>query len=93
MHGITPPLGWWRPSGSEDAPAAQRTFSLDAEYLQHPQNPPTEHYQGNWDVISGTQNDPTATVYELTPNGEGQTYYFEKVDPQHLELIDIPPVY
>ncbi|OHV11151.1 copper resistance protein NlpE N-terminal domain-containing protein [Kushneria phosphatilytica] len=74
--------------GSEDAPAAQRTFSLDAEYLQHPQNPPTEHYQGNWDVISGTQNDPTATVYELTPNGEGQTYYFEKVDPQHLELID-----
>ncbi|MCM5705197.1 copper resistance protein NlpE N-terminal domain-containing protein [Larsenimonas salina] len=74
--------------GTEQAQAAERTFSLDAEYLNHPQNPPKEHYEGNWDMISGTQSNPDATVYELTPNGEGQVYYFLKVDPNTLELID-----
>lgn len=75
--------------GDEQATDPQdRTFELDAEYQNHPQNPPTEQYTGNWDVISGMQNDPSATVYELTPSGEGQVYYFERVDASTLELID-----
>ncbi|WP_106475788.1 copper resistance protein NlpE N-terminal domain-containing protein [Phytohalomonas tamaricis] len=75
--------------GSEDASSSEaRSFTLDAAYRDHPQNPPAEHYQGNWDVLSGTQSDPQATVYELTPNGEGQVYYFQKIDPSTLELID-----
>lgn len=66
----------------------QRTFELDAQYQNHPQNPPTETYTGNWDVISGMQDDPSATVYELTPSGEGQVYYFERVNDSTLELVD-----
>lgn len=75
--------------GSEEAAGSQgRTFELDADYQNHPQNPPTETYTGNWDVISGMQNDPSATVYELTPSGDGQVYYFERVDASTLELVD-----
>lgn len=75
--------------GSEEAASAQaRTFELDADYQNHPQNPPTETYTGNWDVISGMQNDPSATVYELTPSSDGQVYYFERVDTSTLELVD-----
>jgi hypothetical protein len=39
-------------------------------------------------VLTGTADNPEATVYELVPNGEGQTYYFMRVNPQTLELID-----
>ena len=74
--------------GDEQASDAERTFSLDASYREHPQNPPTETYQGQWDVISGTASNPEATVYELTPEGEGQVYYFLKLDQSTLELID-----
>lgn len=74
--------------GDEQASDAERTFKLDASYREHPQNPPTEHYEGQWDVLSGTASDPEATVYELTPDGEGQVYYFLKLNPDTLELID-----
>ncbi|MCK2046718.1 copper resistance protein NlpE N-terminal domain-containing protein [Chromohalobacter moromii] len=74
--------------GDEDATADERTFELQAEYRNHPENPPAEEYNGQWDVIDGTAKDPEATVYELTPNGEGQIYYFQKLDANTLELID-----
>ncbi|WP_110678883.1 copper resistance protein NlpE N-terminal domain-containing protein [Salinicola sp. RZ23] len=75
-------------SGTESSPAPERTFTLEADYINHPQNPGPEQYQGQWDVMTGTATDPKATVYELTPNGEGQIYYFQKIDPNTLELID-----
>ncbi|MGQ7248864.1 copper resistance protein NlpE N-terminal domain-containing protein [Halomonas sp. V046] len=74
--------------GDEQSGAAQRSFDLTAAYRNHPQNPPEESYAGNWDVLTGTADNPEATVYELVPNGEGQTYYFLRVNPQTLELID-----
>ncbi|MDV6320223.1 copper resistance protein NlpE N-terminal domain-containing protein [Chromohalobacter sp. HP20-39] len=74
--------------GDEGAPADERTFELQAEYQNHPENPPAEEYEGQWEVIDGTAKDPKATVYELTPNGEGQIYYFLKLDANTLELID-----
>ncbi|MBB3142353.1 copper resistance protein NlpE N-terminal domain-containing protein [Halomonas organivorans] len=74
--------------GDAQSTAAERTFDLQASYRGHPQNPPDENYAGNWQVLNGTADDPQATVYELTPNGEGQTYYFLRLDPQTLELID-----
>ena len=74
--------------GTEASAPTERTFDLTASYRNHPQNPADETYTGNWEVLSGTADDPSATVYELTPNGEGQTYYFMRVDPQTLELID-----
>ncbi|TVU72936.1 MULTISPECIES: copper resistance protein NlpE N-terminal domain-containing protein [Cobetia] len=77
-----------RLKGAEAAPEDQRTFSLDATYRDHPQQPAPEHYEGQWDVLSGTVTDPDATVYELTPSGEGQTYYFLRLDAQTLELVD-----
>ncbi|TLF47512.1 copper resistance protein NlpE [Halomonas urmiana] len=75
-------------NGEEQGAAAERTFDLGASYRAHPQNPPDENYAGNWEVLQGTEQDPSATVYELVPDGEGQTYYFLRVDPQTLELID-----
>lgn len=77
-----------RMTGEEQDPLQERTFELDASYRQHPQNPPDENYAGNWEVLGGTATDPDATVYELTPDGEGQTYYFLHIDDQTLELID-----
>ncbi|WP_027962027.1 copper resistance protein NlpE N-terminal domain-containing protein [Halomonas halodenitrificans] len=74
--------------GDEQAAAADRTFELSASYRNHPQTPPDETYAGNWEVLAGTANQPEATVYELTPDGEGQIYYFLRLDPQTLELID-----
>ncbi|GKW48335.1 copper resistance protein NlpE N-terminal domain-containing protein [Halomonas sp. NCCP-2165] len=70
------------------AQAMERTFTLQASYREHPQSPPDENYAGNWEILSGTASDPEATVYELTPEGEGQVYYFLKLDEQTLELID-----
>ncbi len=75
-------------SGEETDAAEARTFTLNATYRNHPQNPPDENYTGNWEVLDGTPSDPDATVYELTPNGDGQVYYFLRIDPQTLELID-----
>lgn len=77
-----------RLKGAEEAAQGERTFSLDATYRDHPQQPDPEHYEGQWDVLSGTVTDPNATVYELTPDGEGQTYYFLRLDAQTLELVD-----
>lgn len=77
-----------RLQGDEQAPVEERTFDLRASYQEHPQEPPDEEYTGNWEVLSGTAVDPDATVYELTPDGEGQIYYFLRVDDQTLELID-----
>lgn len=74
--------------GDEQAALEERTFDLRASYQEHPQEPPDEEYAGNWEVLSGTAVDPDATVYELTPDGEGQIYYFLRVDDQTLELID-----
>lgn len=74
--------------GTESGAAAERTFSLNASYREHPQNPPDETYTGQWSVLTGTPVDPEATVYELTPQGEGQIYYFLKLDADTLELID-----
>lgn len=74
--------------GDAQSSAAERTFDLQASYRGHPQNPPDESYAGNWEVLNGTANDPEATVYELTPEGDGQVYYFLRLDPQTLELID-----
>lgn len=74
--------------GDEQASDAERTFELEASYREHPQNPPVERYQGQWNVLSGTAADPAATVYELTPQGEGQVYYFLKLNANTLELID-----
>ena len=77
-----------RMTGEEQGAQEQRTFDLQATYREHPQNPPDENYAGNWEVISGTANDPDAIVYELTPDGEGQIYYFLRIDERTLELID-----
>jgi hypothetical protein len=77
-----------RMSGEEQGAREQRTFELQATYREHPQNPPDENYSGNWEVISGTATEPDATVYELTPDGEGQIYYFLRIDERTLELID-----
>ena len=74
--------------GDEQAPASERTFDLRAEYRNHPENPPAEEYEGQWEVLDGAAEDPNATVYELTPDGEGQIYYFQKLDANTLELID-----
>ncbi|WP_043528480.1 copper resistance protein NlpE N-terminal domain-containing protein [Litchfieldella xinjiangensis] len=74
--------------GTEEGAAEERTFTLDASYREHPQDPPDENYAGQWEVLSGTAADPEATVYELTPDGEGQIYYFLRVDESTLELID-----
>ncbi|TFH84972.1 copper resistance protein [Billgrantia azerbaijanica] len=74
--------------GDEQSAPDERTFTLQASYREHPQDPPDENYEGNWEVISGTAVDPDATVYELTPDGEGQVYYFLRVDESTLELID-----
>ena len=74
--------------GAEQSQPEERTFTLQASYRAHPQNPPDENYAGNWEVLSGTATDPDATVYELTPDGEGQIYYFLRLDGQTLELID-----
>ncbi|MEG3116853.1 copper resistance protein NlpE N-terminal domain-containing protein [Salinicola sp. 4072] len=75
-------------SGTESSPAAERTFTLEADYRNHPQNPGPEQYRGNWEVISGTPYNAQAKVYELTPDGEGQVYYFDKLNSTTLELID-----
>ncbi|MCE8022326.1 copper resistance protein [Halomonas sp. MCCC 1A11036] len=74
--------------GDAQGAPEERTFDLRASYREHPQEPPDEEYAGNWEVLSGTAVDPDATVYELTPDGEGQIYYFLRVDEQTLELID-----
>ncbi|KGE78489.1 MULTISPECIES: copper resistance protein NlpE N-terminal domain-containing protein [Halomonas] len=74
--------------GDAQSPAADRTFDLQASYRGHPQNPPDENYEGRWQLLDGTADNPDATVYELTPQGEGQTYFFLRLDPQTLELID-----
>ena len=39
-------------------------------------------------MLTGTPSDPDATVYELTPDGDGQIYYFMRIDESTLELID-----
>ncbi|WP_251977489.1 copper resistance protein NlpE N-terminal domain-containing protein [Salinicola avicenniae] len=75
-------------AGTESSPAPERTFTLEANYLNHPQDPEPEAYDGQWEVMTGTAVDPQATVYELTPDGEGQIYYFQKIDDSTLELID-----
>lgn len=72
---------------AQSAPEA-RTFDLEASYRGHPQNPPDETYAGNWVLLDGPEEMPNATIYELTPDGDGQIYYFLRVDPQTLELID-----
>lgn len=77
-----------RLTGDAESAPEERTFSLQATYREHPQNPPDENYAGNWEVLGGTATDPDATVYELTPDGEGQIYYFLRVDDRTLELID-----
>lgn len=74
--------------GEESQAPEERTFTLDATYRNHPENPPAENYAGNWETLTGTPSNPDATVYELTPDGEGQTYYFLRIDPETLELID-----
>ncbi|WP_163559755.1 copper resistance protein NlpE N-terminal domain-containing protein [Halomonas sp. NO4] len=74
--------------GDEQSALEERTFNLRASYREHPQEPPDENYAGNWEVLEGTAENPDATVYELTPDGEGQVYYFLRVDDNTLELID-----
>ncbi|MFC2992723.1 copper resistance protein NlpE N-terminal domain-containing protein [Halomonas tibetensis] len=74
--------------GDEQSQPQERTFTLQATYRAHPQNPPDENYAGNWEVLNGTDKEPDATVYELTPDGEGQIYYFLRLDEGTLELID-----
>ncbi|SDM40039.1 NlpE N-terminal domain-containing protein [Franzmannia pantelleriensis] len=77
-----------RMMGDEQSAIEDRTFALEASYREHPQDPPSENYTGNWEVLSGSADDPNATVYELTPENEGQIYYFLRVDDATLELID-----
>ncbi|MFG6668439.1 copper resistance protein NlpE N-terminal domain-containing protein [Halomonas sp. HNIBRBA4712] len=74
--------------GEETSAPQERTFDLTASYRNHPQTPPDENYSGNWEVLNGTPSDSNATVYELTPNGDGQIYYFLKISDSTLELID-----
>ncbi|CAM3848133.1 copper resistance protein NlpE N-terminal domain-containing protein [Vreelandella rituensis] len=74
--------------GEEYGALEERAFELQADYRNHPESPPAENYEGNWEVLTGTPSDPDATVYELTPDGDGQTYYFLRIDEQTLELID-----
>ncbi|WP_447554055.1 copper resistance protein NlpE N-terminal domain-containing protein [Vreelandella sp. EE22] len=74
--------------GEENSAPQERTFALQATYRNHPQTPPDENYAGNWEVLTGTPSDSNATVYELTPNGDGQIYYFQKISDRTLELID-----
>lgn len=74
--------------GEDVSTSSDRSFKLRAAYRAHPENPPVENYSGNWTVLNGSAEDPGATVYELVPTGDGQTYYFLKLDTQTLELID-----
>ncbi|WP_249978221.1 copper resistance protein NlpE N-terminal domain-containing protein [Vreelandella olivaria] len=74
--------------GEETSVPEERTFTLAATYRNHPQTPPDENYAGNWEVLTGTPSDPDATVYELTPDGDGQIYYFMRINERTLELID-----
>src|SRR5690554_2412434 len=47
-----------RMMGDEQSAAEERTFALEASYREHPQNPPNENYTGNWEVLSGSADDP-----------------------------------
>lgn len=75
-------------TGTPDEPEQAPTFSLSADYLNHPQNPAAETYTGNWQTLNGTPDNDNATVLELTPEDDGQVYLFLQLDPSTLELID-----
>ncbi|MGJ8514561.1 copper resistance protein NlpE N-terminal domain-containing protein [Carnimonas bestiolae] len=71
------------------ASAGDHTFTLDANYKNHPKTPAAEHYQGSWGALSGTPDDKSAKVIQLTPSegNDKRDYYFLRVDDNTLELI------
>ncbi|WP_025731871.1 copper resistance protein NlpE N-terminal domain-containing protein [Carnimonas nigrificans] len=71
------------------ASVADHVFTMEASYKNHPQNPPDEHYEGSWGALSGTPENKSAKVIQLTPSqgNDQREYYFLRVDENTLELI------
>ena len=44
--------------------------------------------EGSWKIVHGLDGNPEAVVYGLQPDGSEQTFYFLKVDDNHLFLMD-----
>ncbi|HET9905072.1 MAG TPA: hypothetical protein VFQ23_00480 [Anaerolineales bacterium] len=44
--------------------------------------------EGSWRIISGTDVDPNTVIYELQPVDTKESFYFQKVDKNHLYLMD-----
>lgn len=63
------------------------TFSLNASYVNHPQNMPDENYEGKWAILRGTTDNSNAIVYKLTPYSDGQEYFFLRLNRNQLELV------
>jgi len=59
--------------GTEDGAAADRTFSLNASYREHPQNPPDETYTGQWSVLTGTRSTPRLPSTSLRPRARDRS--------------------
>lgn len=74
---------------NSDGSSADHSFTLDAHYKNHPRNPPDEHYEGSWGALSGTPEDASAKVIQLTPSkgSDKREYYFLRVNDSTLELI------
>jgi hypothetical protein len=47
-----------------------------------------EFREGSWQIVNGRVDDAHAVVYELQPDGAKKSFYFLKVDENHLYLMD-----
>ena len=48
----------------------------------------SQYREGSWQIVNGKVDDPHAVVYELQPDGANESFYFLKVDENHLYLMD-----
>ena len=49
----------------------------------------TSNYrEGIWKIVHGMDGDPEAVIYQLQPDGTQQSFYFLKVDDNHLFMMD-----
>ncbi len=44
--------------------------------------------EGSWKIVQGMDGNPDAIIYQLQPDGSQQSFYFLKVDNNHLFLMD-----
>jgi hypothetical protein len=44
--------------------------------------------EGSWKIVQGKDGNPDAIIYQLQPDGSQQSFYFLKVDNNHLFLMD-----